>query len=65
MRVGYAVVDVSGQVYRNRQGRLCIFTTVGPAKRLASDDGDSVVEVHVDLNREPLFIRAKKLDGDS
>lgn len=61
--VGYAVVSSDGTVYRNRGDRLCIYRTVGPAKRLADREGDAVVEVTIDLNREPLFIRARKVDA--
>ncbi len=60
--IGYAVVGPEGEVYRNRGDRLCIYRTVGPAKRLAGE-GDAVVEVTIDLSREPLFIRARKVDA--
>ena len=57
----YAVVDREGRIYTNRDNRLCVYTTLGKAKAQADEDGDAVVTVTVHLDREPLFIRRRKL----
>jgi hypothetical protein len=50
---GYVVVHATGKVGPR------YYSTVGAAKRGCRRDGDSVVAVEIDLNREPLFIRRK------
>lgn len=57
----YAVVDRGGRLYTNRDNRPCIYTTRRQAQAQADEDGDAVVVVTVHLDREPLFIRRKKL----
>lgn len=54
----FAVVDREGRLYKNRDGRLCIYETIRAAKRVA-DDGDAVVTVTVHLDREPLIINRR------
>lgn len=52
MLVYYAIV--------NREGKLkkpTLFTQLARAKYWAKEDGDSVVQVEIDLTKEPLFIR--------
>ena len=58
----YAVVGTGGIVRRSKTSRhrnLMIYNTLAKAKGQARRDGDSVVEIEVDLSREPLFIRRK------
>jgi hypothetical protein len=55
----YAVVDRNGTL-RRRKGGLLIYDKLSTAQRQASRAGDSVVELVLNLDREPLFIR-----GDS
>jgi len=58
----YAVVTADGKVKRNgaRGHRtLMIYDTPAKGQNHARGEGDSVVEIEVDLSREPLFIRRK------
>jgi len=58
----YAIIQRNGEIKRSkRSAHLMIYTTREMARRCASCDGDSVVEVDIDLNKEPLFIRSKRL----
>jgi hypothetical protein len=52
----YVILNHEGKVKSNlhsQYARACFW---------AKDDGDSVVEVEIDLDRQPLFIRKKTLD---
>ncbi len=55
----YAVVSHEGKLRKNRQRCLMIYDTLAMAQRCARRDGDSVVELHLNLDREPLFTRKK------
>lgn len=55
MLYGYVVVHRDGKV------KAMFYQTAGAAKRGCKRDGDSVVAVEVDLAREPVFIRRKKV----
>jgi hypothetical protein len=59
----YAVITREGKIKRKawKQGRgLLIYDAIGDAKRQCRE-GDSVVELYLNLDREPLFIREKKV----
>lgn len=59
----FAIVRADGEIRRRRggQGNLCVYSRLAVAKNVARDEGDSVVEVEIDLSKEPLFIRGLKL----
>lgn len=60
----FAVVKADGSIKRSaRSNHLMIYTTERQARTQANDPGDTVVPTEVDLNRQPLFIREKVLDG--
>ena len=65
MLVGYLVLDRNGKLKRRSKYKYgpprAFYVTLGQAKAAANEDGDSVVPVEVDSDREPLFIRSKKL----
>ena len=46
-------------VHRNGTVRLNLYNTAGKAQNKARWEGDSVVEVAVDMDKEPLFIRQR------
>lgn len=58
----YAVVDSDGDLVYRKFGPM-IFDSESQAKNRARDDGDSVVEVEVDLSKEPIFIRRKVVNA--
>ena len=58
MSLYYVVVHADGTV------RLNLYNTKGKAQNKARRDGDAVVEVHVDLEKAPLFIR-KQADDEA
>lgn len=53
----YAVVTREGVLKAPKNGAPSLYRNLARARAFATDDGDSVVEVHIDLAREPLFIR--------
>lgn len=53
----YAIVHENGAIM------MSLFATLGRAQSSAKYDGDSVIAVQIDLNREPLFIRRKVQKG--
>ncbi len=61
----YCVLTVSGDLKTLRRRRVaCLYDTKSKAVNQARADGDTVVEATIDMDREPLFIRRKVLDGD-
>lgn len=65
--VFYSVVDSDGRPRKRRQGNTyMIYDDLGVAKRQCRV-GDAVVEMTLDLGREPLYIKARKdeTDGDA
>ncbi len=58
---GYVVVTRDGKLRRSYKGPPGFHLKLSTAKGVAKIDGDAVVPVFVDLDREPLFIRSKKL----
>lgn len=52
----FGVVSANGDLYTNRHHRPMVYFNIGKAKEQCGD-GDSVVEVTVHLDREPVFIR--------
>lgn len=65
LRVLYAIVDRNGNIARRsrRGGGLRVYERRKVAERWATKEGDTVVELVWDSEREPLFIKTKKL-GD-
>ena len=60
----YVVVSKDGHIPRtgSATGRhLKVYDTLASATRACTTPGDSVVEAVVNLDREPLFIREKKV----
>lgn len=60
----FAVVKADGTIRRRTQKEhsgLYVYDTASKAKNNCRHDGDSVVELVVDLSREPLFIRNKRV----
>lgn len=59
----WAVIRPDGSIKRSRRSNhLMIYLSAGSAKTQASSDGDAVVEVDIDLSREPTFIRKKVVE---
>ncbi len=59
IRIMYAVIAANGKVKGSYRGAASLYDTVAKAKNQARDDGDSVVEVSIMMDREPLFIRRR------
>jgi hypothetical protein len=58
----YAVVDRDGKLRHRKRaqgGAPMVYITLQAAQRQANKPGDSVVEMTLNLDREPLFIRGK------
>lgn len=58
----YVIVTSEGVIRRKKRSRhqsFQIYDTPGKAKNNARTDGDSVVEIEVDLSKPPVFIRRK------
>lgn len=58
----YCIVTSDGTIRRKKRSRhqsFQIYDTLGKAKNNARADGDSVVELEVDLTKPPAFIRQK------
>lgn len=60
-RVMYAVLDAQGRIYGAAKSAGTLFKTKSGAQNKARNEGDSVVEVRLNLRAEPLFIRKKAL----
>lgn len=67
----YAILKGDGTIrhakrLRHKARGICIYDTLGKAKNNARTDGDSVIVIDVDMTREPVFIRSKKVTtGDA
>jgi hypothetical protein len=60
----YAVIRPDGSIKRSqRSHHLFFYLKSSTAQRAATGDGDAVVEVDVDLDKAPMFIRGQKLDA--
>jgi hypothetical protein len=62
----YAVVSSEGKLRHRKRAQGAapmIYDTLGAAQRQCRAEGDSVVELYLNLDREPLFIRSKRVDG--
>lgn len=60
--VFYAVITPEGKPRRRKHDRqLMIYDSMGAAQK-ACREGDSVVDLVWDSDREPLFIRTKQLE---
>lgn len=62
VKVMYAVVNARGSVKGSYRGAASLYEKKSTAQNQARNDGDCVVEATIDLDREPLFIRRKKVD---
>lgn len=58
--VFYCVITPEGQPAKRASGTYKIHGDLGAAKR-ACREGDAVVEMALDLAREPLYIRGRKV----
>lgn len=59
----YVIVTANGTLRRSDGGPPSLYDTPGKAQNQCRRDGDSVVEVEIDLTREPVFIRQRKVSG--
>lgn len=59
IKIRYVVVTAHGALVTSRNGPSHLYRNRLDAQRQARNDGDCVVMVHVDLSREPVFIRTK------
>lgn len=59
----FCILTITGDLKKYKRGAGHLYETAGKAQNAARKDGDSVVEVHIDLDRNPIFIRRKVLDG--
>jgi hypothetical protein len=57
----YVVVSKDGDVRSGTRSGLHVYRTLSKAQAQCRRPGDSVVEAVVNLDREPLFIREKKV----
>ncbi len=57
----FVVITFDGKVKAGRNGQAVLYKFVKHASRMATDDGDSVVEVEIALNKPPVFINRKVL----
>lgn len=61
----YAVLRGNGTPKRTRcGGALAVYAGMSVAKRNARAKGDSVIEVELDLTKQPLLIRGQKVNPD-
>jgi hypothetical protein len=61
----YAVVSHDGKLRHRKPAQgsgPMVYTTLSAAQRQCRSDGDSVVEMYLNLDREPLFVRKKKVN---
>jgi hypothetical protein len=57
----YAIVKADGTIKKGSAGQYAFYNQYARACFWAKDEGDSVVVVDIDLNKEPLYIRGKVL----
>ena len=58
----WAIIKPDGTVKRARSNHLMIYMSPTTARRQATGEGDAVVEVEIDLTREPTFIRKRVVE---
>lgn len=58
---GFVIIDRNGRLKKPARSAPSIFSTAGKARMRATNDGDSVVPITIDLTREPVFIRSRVL----
>lgn len=63
VKVMYVVLTRNACV-KGARSSASLYTTKGRAQNQARDPGDCVMEVRIDLDQEPLFIRATKLKSE-
>lgn len=61
LKVLYAVVDRAGRFRRDGNGPVFVRMRRKAAEKFATRDGDSVVELVWDTDREPLHIKRRKV----
>lgn len=57
----YVIVRADGRVKKGKGGQFAVYTQYARACFWAQDEGDSVVAVDIDLSKEPLYIRRKRV----
>lgn len=57
----FAVVDKDWDLVFNRTGGARVYETRKMAEKYAVWEGDAVVELELDTDKQPLFIRTKTL----
>jgi hypothetical protein len=57
----YAIIRADGSIKKGSAGQVALYTQYARACFWAKDEGDSVVEVDIDLSKPPLYIRGKVL----
>lgn len=60
----YAVIKADGTVKRTKGRGLAVYASRPHAQAQASSDGDSVVEVDIELRRKPIFIRNQVIEDE-
>ncbi len=64
-KIVYLVIRADGNLKtRGRSAAGSAYTSKAEAQRRATSSGDAVVAVEIDLDKEPLFIRRRTLNGD-
>ncbi len=61
IKVMYCILTITADLKKYKRGAGRLYETVGRAKNAARSEGDAVVEVHIDLERNPLHIKTKRL----
>lgn len=59
----YIIVTANGNLRRGRSVGPRLYDTKGKAQNKCLKLGDSVVEVEIDLTKEPLFIKERLMNG--
>jgi hypothetical protein len=61
LRVMYAILTGDGKIRGAGKSAGVLYATKGAAQGRAREDGDSVIEVTLNLRAEPVFIRRRTL----
>lgn len=60
-RTMFAILRADGYIRGSGKSAGTLYKTVGAAQNKCTNDGDSVIEVTINLRAEPMFIRKKVL----
>jgi hypothetical protein len=58
---GYVIVTAAGKLKKPRRSAPSIFLRRSVAQNACRNEGDSVLQVSINLDQEPVFIRGHKL----